>query len=698
MAGKDKKITSLIQAVGQYLMEQFKHKFVEEATDLIHDLEKSSLELSNDLSNINHIEVIFRAMHSLKGGSAMFGFDKIDAFTHHLESAYDQVRKGKSKVNEMLLDITFKAIDHIKVLLAEDDKVSEQTLRNHSHLLNCINTLIQDNCKTVSNNLAVPADSNQNESVADTYYVKFKPKSDIFKNGTNPLLIINELVVLGETKVHFVTNEIPGFETIDPLTCYSYWIVILSTIRREDEIRDVFMFVDLDCELVIKKVYRGNLLAKNEFVTKLEEVFNKGGDLADIEKMLANFNNLDEVRKGEKTNDYGSKIKELNISSIRVSSEKLDELINLVSELVTRQAGLTLISELLNNKDLLVLAEDIEKISRRLRDNTFGIRLIPIDNMITRFQRLVRELSIELNKEITFQTEGTDTELDKTMIEGLIDPLMHIIRNSIDHGVESPEIRKKKGKPEKGKILLKAYYSGANVYMEVSDDGNGIDTGNIYRYAVKQGLIQSDTVMTEKELLDLIFLPGFSTAENVTNVSGRGVGMDVVKRKISELRGEVSLATELDKGTTITIKLPLTLSIIDGLLVMIDDSYFVIPIASINRCIEYSHADLINPVNNLIFIKNGHIPFISLRKEFNINSAPPDIEQVVVIEYGDTLFGLSVDNIIGEYQAVLKSLGKIYKNQDIISGATILGDGTVALLIDPNKIISKFSFIMEEAS
>jgi two-component system chemotaxis sensor kinase CheA len=678
-------------------MEQFKQKFIEEATDLIQDLEKSSLELSNNYENAGHIEVIFRAMHSLKGGSAMFGFDKIDAFTHHLESAYDQIRKGKRKVNDKLIDITFKSIDHIKVLLAEDDNLSEKTLLNHSLLLKSISAIVNDDFQT-GNSKMVLDESTVERSDNSTYYIQFIPKADIFENGTNPLLIINELVLMGESRVFPFTGDIPDFNAIDVLLCYTSWVILLSTDSSEDTIREVFMFVDLDCELVIKKLSDENLLINSEFIRKVEEAHKNNGrsELDYVESLLTEMKGSLPKMQSDEVVVPGLKVKEQNISSIRVSSDKLDELINLVSELVTRQAGLSLISEKINNKDLIVLAEDIEKISRRLRDSTFGIRLIPIENMVTRFQRLVRELSIDLNKEIIFQTEGTETELDKTMIEGLIDPVMHIIRNSIDHGIEDPETRKKAGKPEKGKILLKAFYSGANVFMEISDDGKGIDPNKLYKQAIKAGFIQEDLILSEKEQLDLIFLPGFSTAESITKISGRGVGMDVVKRKVEELRGEVTISTELKKGTKITIKLPLTLSIIDGLLVAIDNSYYVIPLASVNRCLEFKHQALVNPVNNLIYINDGHIPFAYLRKEFGIKSTPPEIEQVVVIEYGDTLFGLAVDHVVGEYQAVLKSLGKMYKDMEIISGATILGDGTVALLLDPNKIISKFSYKMEE--
>jgi two-component system, chemotaxis family, sensor kinase CheA len=531
-----------------------------------------------------------------------------------------------------------------------------------------------------------------------SYYIQFIPKADIFRNGTNPVLIVNELAGLGSSKVFAFTSDIPELNLLDPCRCFTHWVVILSTEMPIEDIRDVFIFVDFDCELIIKELDIKKPESFEVLNKKLDNAYRDGAklELTEVEKWVEEIS-VPNTEGLEIPGGFIAKSKEQSISSIRVSSEKLDELINLVSELVTRQAGLSLISESINNKDLLTIAEDIEKISRRLRDSTFGIRLIPVDNMVTRFQRLVRELSQELNKEIIFQTEGTDTELDKSIIEGLIDPLMHIIRNSIDHGIETAEERISKKKPAKGKILLKAFYSGANVFIQVSDDGKGIDTSGVYKHALKAGLIQDNSDLSDKELLDLIFLPGFTTASSITKVSGRGVGMDVVKRKISALRGEVSIQTKKNLGTTITIKLPLTLSIIDGLLVKINETFYVIPLSAVKKCFEFKHEQLVNAVNNLIYVNDGHIPFAYLRKEFNINSKAPDIEQVVVIEFEDSQFGLAVDEVVGEYQAVLKSLGKMFGDQDVISGATILGDGTVALVMDTNNIINKFSYQYESS-
>jgi two-component system chemotaxis sensor kinase CheA len=678
-------------------MDNFKKKFVEEAFDLLNELEKVLIQLESTTEKQGVFEHIFRIMHTLKGNSAMFGFTLIDQYTHQLETIYDLIRNGKMEVSEDLMDLTLSSVDHIRNLLDEDSSMRPDVQATHKMLLARIGSVIEKKDKPVPETIT-------KESAADTestYYILFQPLPTIMKDGTNPLFLVEDFKTLGEY-IPLPCFNLPEFEELEAEKCYTSWEIILSTKESTEKIHEIFIFAEDSCHLEIQKLCDKNLLADPAFCSRVREA-GKNNDRIGLEKIIEltvneqsdSKNNKDKNLQPNNINDITSRMK--NISSIRVSSEKLDELINLVSELVTTQAGLSLIAEKIKSKDLLSLAEDVEKLSRRLRDSTFGIRLIPIENMITRFQRLVRELSHELKKNIAFQTEGTEIELDKNMIEGLIDPIMHIIRNSIDHGIESPDARKKAGKSDQGVISFKAYHSGSNVYIQVSDDGAGIDLKNIRNNAIKKGLIQPETVLPDKDLLDMIFLPGFTTAKNITNISGRGVGMDVVKNKIADLRGEVSIETKLHVGTTITLKLPLTLSIIDGLLVEINKAFFVIPLSSVNKCFEFKHEVLLNAVNNLIYVNDGHIPFIYLRNEFGITTEPPDLEQVVVIEFGDTRIGLTVDKVIGEYQAVLKSLGIIFKKQDIISGATILGDGTVALVLDPNKIINQFSYQNQKA-
>lgn len=687
-------------------MDSFGKKFVEEALDLLNELERVLLSMAPNSEDKEHIEHIFRIMHTLKGNSGMFGFNLIGQYTHNLETIYDLIRTGKMNVTHALMDLTLESVDHIRNLLDEENSSKDEVQTNHKNLLIRIDQIVDSKPQPVSEKKAEPVP----EIIAiHTYYVNFQPNPGMLANGSNPLFVVEDFLPLGDYLVFPNFKNLPSLENLDPEKCYTGWEIVVSTTESIDKINEIFIFVDDNCSLDIQEISKKDLVHDPEFCKNIKESASEEDSIginkikeivvlaeepetreekSEIKEELAEIK--EELAEPKEKNEIINKFK--NISSIRVSSEKLDELINLVSELVTTQAGLSLIAGKIHNKELLSIAEDVEKLSRRLRDSTFSIRLIPIEDMITRFQRLVRELSHELKKDIVFITEGTDIELDKTMIEGLIDPIMHILRNSIDHGIEEEDNRKKLGKPKQGKILLKAYHSGSNVFIKISDDGAGIDVNVIRASALKKGLIQPDTNIGEKEILDLIFLPGFTTSENITKISGRGVGMDVVKRKISDLRGEVNIETKINSGTTITIKLPLTLSIIDGLLVEIDKAFFVIPLSSVNKCVEIKHETLINAVNNLIFVNDGHIPFIYLRKEFEISSPAPTIEQVIVMEYGETRIGLAVDTVIGEYQAVLKSLGSAFKKQDIISGATILGDGTVALVLDPNKIISQFNY------
>ncbi len=678
-------------------MDIFQKKFIEEAYEHIEDIEQALLEMDSDMQNKSLVERIFRAMHSLKGGGSMFGFEKVSDFTHHLETVYDLVRNNEMDVNRHLLDLTLLAIDHLKLLLNEENQDSNQLLSNQQSLLAKIEEL---STGSLTGNNVMNADVGNNASTEEgvkTYFIHFEPNERIFDNGTNPLYLMDELSMLGEIFSIPHISKTPTLDIIEPDKCYTYWELFLATKEDIHGISDVFIFVEDDCKIEIEKIADHNLFLHDTFTQKVQDIKTslKNADLTKLKKFIGNL-----TQKANAQNELSDSVAEENkpmrqkehaISSIRVASDKLDQLMNLVSELVTVQARLSLYSEGDGSPELMMISENVQKLSRQLRDIAFSVVLIPIENMITRFQRLIRDLSNELQKDVTFITEGTETELDKTIIESLTDPLMHILRNSIDHGIENAAEREKAGKPVKGTIKLKAFYSGANVHIQISDDGKGIDLDKIREKAIEKGLIASDTPMTKKETLDLVFLPGFSTAVNVTDVSGRGVGMDVVRRKIADIRGEVELDSDKGVGTTITIKLPLTLSIIDGLLVKVLDTHYIIPLMVVDKIYAARHDDLINAFNNLIVLDGEQVPFHYLRQEFNFPENQVSMEQIVVVRYEDQRIGLAVDNVVGEYQAVLKPLGKHYKEQDMISGATILGDGTVALVLDTNKAIKQFS-------
>ncbi len=672
-------------------MDNFKKKFIEEAAELIDKLEVALLELEKKPNDEALIQQVFRVMHTLKGNSAMFGFELIDSFTHNLKSIYDKIRNGQLEVSKDILNITFSSVDHLKAMLDEQNYDDPDFKTIHSGLMGKINKIINpDIVEKESNNTEKAQDMSGSFS---TFYILFEPNEKIFSNGTNPLYLLDELCSLGEHKVYAHFNRLPGIKDINPNLCYTYWEVLLVTDKDVNAIHDVFIFVETDSKLEIQKLAEENLLADKEFVDEVSHLadIQKDVGLVTIQRLAAkSVARINKAKAREFTKERIA-TKDKTAASIRVSSDKLDHLMNLVSELVTTQARLSLFAEQNNVPGLAPIVENVHKLTRQLRDIAFSIVLIPIENLFGRFQRLIRDLSAELHKEVDFIIEGADTELDKTIIENLSDPLMHIIRNSMDHGIEESRIRIANGKPAKGKIHLKAFYSGANVIIQVSDDGAGIDPEIIHAKAISKGLVPSDKKMSKKEILDLIFLPGFSTAKKVTDVSGRGVGMDVVKKKISDIRGEVEVESEVGLGTTITIKLPLTLSIIDGLLVSIDSSPFVIPLSSIDKIYAVDKESIYNTFNNLVTLDGTQIPFFSLRKEFNLQPSNEELEQVVVVNFEDNRVGLVVDYVIGEYQAVLKPLGKHYKSHDIFSGATILGDGTVALVMDTNKIIKMFA-------
>ncbi len=695
-------------------MDEMKETYIQEANELLENLESSLLSLENNPNDDSNIEQVFRVMHTLKGNSSMFGLSKIAEFVHDLETIYDKIRQDEMQLSKPILDTTLLALDHLNRIIIDSELENQENIENHYRLIEEINVFIGEKLEgrapqlNINHTLdEVPMNSIEVEDSIKTYHVYFEPLQGFFMDGSNPLLLVQELTALGKnlTIPHF--KRVESIESYNPLDCLTYWDLLIETKASKDDIQDIFVFAEGNASNEINEIPLMDLIGNDEIAKMFKSKtfrdervdFDQLNELAktvgkvpfEVEKDEV-AKPLEEAKPISKAEPIKAGKKEKVLSSIRVSSDKLDELMNLVSELVTTQASLSLYSQCNESPELDVISENIEKLSRRLRDIAFGMTLVPINNMFGRFQRLVRDVSKSLGKEVQFVTEGGDTELDKSIIETLTDPLMHIIRNSLDHGLELPGVREEQNKSRTGTVKLKAFYSGISVYIQIIDDGKGIDPDIIREKAIGKGLLNPDQELTNREIFDLIFAPGFSTAEVITDISGRGVGMDVVKRNITDLKGSIIVDSKVGFGTTLTIKLPLSLSIIDGLLVEIAKVNYIIPLTVVDKCYEVSNKEMSDNFNHLLILDEKQIPYINIREEFGYKPySDEENSQVIVVSDADRKVGICVDHIIGEYQAVVKPLGKYYRNQDFISGATILGDGSIALVMDSNKLIDLYT-------
>ena len=696
------------------MLDRFQQKFVEEAQDNVAAIEEALFELEKSPDDKEIVERLFRSMHTIKGSGAMFGLNDLSHFTHNLETLYDCVRNDTVKVNKDIISLTFESLDYIRQLL----DVGEGTLtdpddiqRQKDYIAKITKYFPEGQQLTLSSAEKAALAAKQAAGVAapqpkveekgpKNYLVTFAPFESLLNNGTNPLFMLDDLTALGKYKSVAFTGTVPQLDKFDPLNLYVKWQVILSTDQDVNEIKDVFIFVEDECKMDIAELPGGDIVGNAE---KLEPIIAKAIE-SQTELKADDFAVFKEVPKPEPKQEAGTtqaaaksasaapKTQENKIASIRVSADKIDDLVNAVSELVTMQAQLNLLAERQEDQYLIAIAEQMEKITRQLRENSFSISLIPLQGELVQFQRLVRDLCNKLGKQIEFVVEGGEIELDKTIIDHLKDPLLHIIRNSGDHGIEMPEERIAKGKNPVGTVLLKAFYSGSSVIVQVSDDGKGMDPDKIFKKAVEKGLVNPNAHLSKKEILNLIFASGFSTAEKVSDVSGRGVGMDVVKSKIAEIRGEVTVDAEVGKGTTITMELPLTLSIIDGLLTRIGGEQFVFPFTNVERILQPEEVKMSDSGMGDFFTYNGdQLVSIDLNKIFNGRPTEFANSKMLIVGQGDKRVGMVVDAVLGEFQIVVKPLGRFLRSVDMISGASVMGDGSLSLIIDPGRLVNYFN-------
>jgi two-component system chemotaxis sensor kinase CheA len=680
--------------------------FKDEALELIQELEAALLELEEAPEDSSHIDRVFRALHTLKGSGGLAGFDNVAGFCHEAETVFEQVRSGERKVDEKLVSLTLSAQDHLKgMIMAEfgaapvDDDLTAELVAAFQALMPFRHDAIQTVSTAV---MATPTDQ-------ATFRIRFRPMPNLFLQGVQPHFLLGELQRLGEALVVAQLDAVPELDELNPEECRVYWDVLLTTDQDEDAIRDVFIFVEDDCELMIQKIDDGSQLDQPEDYKRLGEILVERGDLTEedlarflkekkrlgealveegavddikVQSALAEQERVQALRRERKANDA--------MESIRVKSDRLDKLVNLVGEMVTVQARLSQFANSRIDADLLSVAEEVERLTWDLRDQVLTIRMLPIGGTFTRFKRLIRDLGSELGKDVLLVSEGGETELDKTVIDQLNDPLVHLVRNSIGHGIESPAVRQAIGKPGKGRITLSAKHSGANVVLTVADDGAGLDVERIRAKAIEKGLVSEQAELSEREVYALIFEPGFSTAQEISSVSGRGVGMDVVRQAIDALRGSIEVRSEEGKGTTFSIKLPLTLAIIDGLLIDIGADHYVLPLSAVEECIELTR-DAAEQAHgrNLVKIRGEIVPYVRLRDEFKIKSERPEIEQIVIVNLEGLRVGFVVDHVVGEHQTVIKNLGRMYQDVNGVSGATILGDGRVALILDLPQLANR---------
>jgi two-component system chemotaxis sensor kinase CheA len=674
----------------------------EEAAELLVELEGSLLELEDRPGDSELVGRVFRALHTIKGSGAMFGFDAIAAFTHEVETVFDSVREGRLAVTPALVGATLAARDHIQALLqvreSETSAVSSQGLQVLEALRQAAPGAFQPREEDLA---AISEPANPQPPDLATYRIHFAPHPDILLTGTNPLLLLNELRGLGDFSVVAHVDRIPQLDSVDTEQCYTFWDAVLTTGAGENAIRDVFIFVEDRAEVSIARIDGADRLDP----PRLGELLVDRGDVSseDVEQCLsarpltgemlvrAGLVSPDRVRAAVLEQKHLTALREKKrtveaVASLRVPAARLDSLVNVVGELVTVQARLSSYALASGESEVTFISEEVERLTELLRETSMSLRMLPVGETFNRFRRLVRDLSAELSKQAELTTSGNDTELDKTVIEQLSDPLVHLIRNSIDHGIESPEQRAAMGKPAMGSIHLAASHTGAFVQIKVSDDGGGLDREAIRARAIERGFIRPDAVLTEQQTDALILTPGFSTASKISEVSGRGVGMDVVQRNLDAMRGTLSISSTPGKGTVVTLKIPLTLAIIDGLLVEAGGARFVVPLSNVCGCMELSRGGAEAARQSLVSVRGELVPYIPLRDRFGIPGELPPIEQVIIAETHDGQYGFVVDRVIGDHHTVIKKLGRLFRDIDEVSGATILGDGSVALILDVERL------------
>lgn len=692
-------------------MNQYLDMFIEESKEHIQAINDHLLVLENDPENVNLINEIFRSAHTLKGMAATMGFEDMAALTHEMENVLDQARNHKLVINTDIMDVIFKCVDVLETMLYSIAGGGDGK-EDVSHIVAALKAILKGELAVSirqegasqfeSASEAEAAATAIAETAADTrpyqldeyeftvieqsiqsgyhaYWVKTSVKDDCVLKAARAYMVYDNLESFGE-----IIKTTPSVEELEEEKFEKSFEIVLISKETEDKIEKTVMNVS-EIEAVEVREIQPNIQRTAAVQQEEKQAATSAEPTKQAEKKGA---------KGEKTATQAPVAKKNTTSkTIRVDIERLDVLMNLFSELVIDRGRLEQLARESGQSALMETVEHMSRISGDLQNIILTMRMVPVEQVFNRFPRMVRDLAKDLNKKINLEIVGADTELDRTVIDEIGDPLVHLLRNSLDHGVESAEERRAAGKPEEGLVQLKAYHSGNHVFIEVRDDGKGINRDKVLKKALERGILTEQTAssLSDKQIYELLFASGLSTADQISDVSGRGVGLDVVKTKIESLGGSCSVDSNPGAGTTFLIQLPLTLSIISAMLVQVEDEKFAVPLSSIIETAVFSPDDIMHAhQQDVIDFRGRIVPLVSLKSIFNI---PDSVEHkdsdisVVIVRKGDKMAGLVVDSFIGQQEIVLKSLGKYLTNVFAISGATILGDGQVALIIDCNALI-----------
>lgn len=685
-------------------LSQFSQVFFEESLEGIDVMESELLNLDVNNPDEEAINTIFRAAHSIKGGSATFGFSQVANYTHLLETLLDEIRDGRRQMTNEHQDMLLLSVDLLRNMF---DALMRKIDFDDPLLAQLEKQFTIEIAKGTKEEVPEEPDSSNDTLVEQEatgllrWAIDFQAGIDILRCGNDPYLMFNELRLLGELNVSLADNSSPEFNDIDPEACYLNWQLELITEQPLERLKEVFEWVEDECTIN----YSSSPVI-NENSEQDDELSNIEPDEATVYQEQQGSETvqndvegkrLDEAKASNQGPKPKSQAKLPETSSIRVSIDKIDLLINMVGELVITQAMLGQIGQQdeINEESLESLKQGLEQLAthtRDLQESVMQIRMLPISFAFNRFPRLVRDIGQQLGKKVNLVLKGEDTELDKTVMEKIVDPMVHLVRNSLDHGLETPEERLAKGKSEVGTITLNAFHQGGSIIIEIIDDGAGLDTDRILRKAREKGLVGLEEELSTEAIHKLIFKPGFSTADAVSDLSGRGVGMDVVRRNINELNGSIELKSTQDKGSRFTIRLPLTLAILDGQLIRVGRHIYVVPLVSIHESlqVEPNKINRLSDGHELIQLRNEYLPVIKVYQEFCHTSDAKEIKDglVMVVDSNNEKIGLLVDELLSQQQVVIKSLEDNYNRVPGVSGATILGDGTVALIIDVTGLVS----------